>query len=258
MARRSVWIGRSVKDPKDVTILVVDDEELLRETVAYELERRKFKVLHASNGVDAFEIVVRERVDLIISDIRMPGGDGIELLDRIKAWSVDVPVVMFITGFSDLTLEEAYHKGANAVFAKPFDRKALMAAVLKALEDREKVWGTRSSERIPVDFKIEVKFKELDLTSEAKVLNIGRGGIFVALNDQFPAVDSVAEFKIAFEAGQAPQIAGLGIVRWVRRHPGPGAPTGCGIEFTTLDDPSLKHVIQIIDAAKMKPFIPKA
>ena len=125
-------------DLKDITLLIVDDEESLRDAMVYDFKRRGFNVLDASNGTQAFEIVKKTKVDIVLTDVRMPGGDGVELLDHIKAYNPELPVVMFITGFADITLEEAYDKGVDAVFAKPFDRKALLTAVMNAIERSRK------------------------------------------------------------------------------------------------------------------------
>jgi len=64
----------------------------------------------------------------------MPNGDGLSILDHVKKKNVFTPVVMFITGFADITLEEAFERGADAVFSKPFDRKVLMESVIRAIQ----------------------------------------------------------------------------------------------------------------------------
>jgi len=175
-----------VKDPKDVTILIVDDETALRKALIFDFKRRGFQVLDAGNGKDAFELVKSGKVDIVLTDVRMPGGDGVELLDRVKERNPTVPVVMFITGFADLALEDAYDKGADAVFAKPFDRKSLIGTVINAVGSKEEIWGAKKVERVNVDFKIELQFSGLDHAVQGRVLNIGRGGIFVALTESFP------------------------------------------------------------------------
>lgn len=119
-------------------ILVVDDEKDLREVIAYDLEKQGFEVLMASNGKEAFEIVTQNEIHLVITDIRMPEEDGIQLLKKIRSLDPSKPVVMLISGFSDVPIEEAYHLGAAAVFAKPFDRKEFFDAIRWALTWPEK------------------------------------------------------------------------------------------------------------------------
>ncbi len=118
---------------KDYTILIVDDEVDLREILSYQFKKKGYNVLEAANGVDAFELVNTNRVDLIISDIQMPGGNGADLLMKVREKSKLLPVVLFITGFSDFSVEEAYKRGAAAVFAKPFNQNELFEAVNRAL-----------------------------------------------------------------------------------------------------------------------------
>src|SRR5665647_200205 len=111
------------------TILIVDDEELLREALAFDFRRRGYNVILAGSGKEALAFLEKNHVNVVISDVRMPNGNGLELLAAIKKRNVFLPVVMLITGFADLSLEEAYNLGADAVFPKPFDRQALQAAV---------------------------------------------------------------------------------------------------------------------------------
>ena len=82
------------------TILVVDDEVGLREILREEMEGAGFGVLEAENGTKAFEIASNNPVDLVITDIRMGGGNGIELLDRLKTLDAVKPVILMVTGFS--------------------------------------------------------------------------------------------------------------------------------------------------------------
>lgn len=245
-----------MREPKDVTILVVDDEPALRKALVFDFKRKGFQVLDASNGKEAFEIVKTQKIDLILTDVRMPGGDGIELLDKVKEQNPMIPVVMFITGFADLSLDEAYNKGADAVFTKPFDRKSLMAAVMRVTIEKSQLWGVRNSDRLAVEFTITLQFSELGTAVQGKVLNIGRGGMFVALKAPFPKVENKVTFHIQFEQGSPQEISGSGIVRWIRTQLLTDHPTGCGIEFEYLSDQSRDHIIELINQMKTKAFIP--
>jgi CheY-like chemotaxis protein len=118
-----------LKNPQEVTILVVDDEEHLRESILFDFSRKGFNVLSAENGRKAFDLIALNKVDLVISDIRMPGGDGIELLERIRANHPTLPQVIILTGFADVKETDVYAKGAQKVLPKPFERKELIAAV---------------------------------------------------------------------------------------------------------------------------------
>lgn len=239
------------------TILIVDDEQFLREAIAMDFKRRKFNVLLAANGREAFDIVLKEKVDIVLSDIRMPNGDGLELLDRIKARDANLPVVMFITGFADLTVEDAYARGADAIFPKPFDRKALAAAVDRAITDSAERYSRKES-RVDSDLGIGIKFRSTDGTFRARVKNLGRGGMFVEMEGGFPEATDEADFRLDLPSGPNVKVSGVGIVRWVRKLPSGDQPAGCGIEFTGLDRECLVQVIELINDSKVKAFIPKS
>lgn len=121
-----------MSDIQGRSILVVDDEVPLREAIAFDFKRKGYQIYQAPNGKEAFNTLQREKIDLVISDIRMPGGDGIELLTRAREANIRIPIIL-ITGYADITPEDALKKGAQAVFSKPFDRKALFAEVEKHL-----------------------------------------------------------------------------------------------------------------------------
>src|SRR3712207_892544 len=92
-------------------VLVVDDEPLLCDVLVFYLEDAGYETLVAHSGHEALELLSKRPVDAVVSDIRMPSGSGIELLDSIKATMPGKPVVLFMTAHSDITVEEAYHKG---------------------------------------------------------------------------------------------------------------------------------------------------
>lgn len=122
-----------MNSPKDYTILIVDDEETLRDAIIFDFKRKGFNVLSADNGTRGFEVFCNNKVDLVLSDIRMPGGDGIFMLKQIYAHATQIPVVIFMTGYSDVTEEEVLAMGAKKVISKPFERKALMKTAFEML-----------------------------------------------------------------------------------------------------------------------------
>lgn len=121
------------KDPQDYTVLVVDDEEIIKKALVFDFKRRGFSVLAAVNGTDALALVRRNKVDLVLSDIRMPGGDGIALLENVRSEHPSVPMVILLSGFSDVDEAQCLARGARRVFKKPFDRKLLMQYVCESL-----------------------------------------------------------------------------------------------------------------------------
>lgn len=113
-------------------ILVVDDEMQLREAIIFDLKRRGCKIFEASNGTEAIALVKSNDIDIVISDVRMPNGDGVFLLKEIKNYNPIVPIVLLCTGFADLTEPEAKKMGAIGLIEKPIDRKNMLGMLEKS------------------------------------------------------------------------------------------------------------------------------
>lgn len=118
---------------KGKTILVVDDENELREVVSTLFKRAGCEILEAENGVLARDQIEKSKVDIVITDVRMSGGDGVELLEWIKKRSGKQPVVILVTGFADISESEALSRGAKAVLAKPFRLQTIVSTVTEAM-----------------------------------------------------------------------------------------------------------------------------
>src|SRR6185437_7477193 len=187
-----------------------------------------FRTFEAKNGREALEIAIENQINVILSDVRMPNGDGVELLNNIKERYPELPVVMFVTGFADMSLEDAYDLGADAVFSKPFDRKALFATVLRAVSAKDEIWSPRHHERVDTELGIRLAAPTFDI--QAQIVNIGRGGMFVSMSAPLPQIGDVVTFHIP----GAIATEGKGVVRWVRSQSTASLPAGCGVEFFEL------------------------
>ncbi len=118
---------------KAASILVVDDDSSLRRVVVYQLEQEGYRVTGAASGAEAIEAVRGGGVDLLITDVMMPGMDGLELVDRVRASAPDV-VPIVITAHGDVaTAVRAMQSGAFDFVEKPFTRERLLASVGKAI-----------------------------------------------------------------------------------------------------------------------------
>ncbi len=115
------------------TILVVDDEKNYPLILGAVLEEEGFEVLTANSGREALEIQKASDVDLILTDMKMPSMDGIELLEKIKARDSDMPVIMMTAYGSVDKAVEAMEKGAYSYILKPFDNEKLVVYVNKAI-----------------------------------------------------------------------------------------------------------------------------
>ena len=117
-------------------ILLVDDDKSGREVALFNLLKVGYETVSAESGSEALSLFSRGDFDLVITDVRMPGLSGIELLRRIRKMAPDLPVIV-ITAFGDMeTAMEAMREGACYFIVKPFERDHLLLAVEKALEKR--------------------------------------------------------------------------------------------------------------------------
>jgi CheY-like chemotaxis protein len=121
------------------TVLVVDDEEDIRNIIAYDVESVGYKVFKAESGNKALEILRSVKIDVIISDIRMPDGDGVKLLDTLKRDFPEMPQLIFLSGYSDYSKEELIAKGADSVLKKPVKYEELKTQIALAARKKLKV-----------------------------------------------------------------------------------------------------------------------
>ncbi len=118
-------------------ILVVDDEETIREIVSSMLGGAHFQTRQAASGIEALSILESgDEFDLVLSDLMMAEMDGIALLERAKERYPDMPIVM-VTAVHDIQVAlQALRNGAYDYLLKPFEREQLLATVRRALENR--------------------------------------------------------------------------------------------------------------------------
>ncbi len=115
-------------------ILVVDDEKLIRWSLKENLEKENYEVFTAETGEKALELVNQELPDLILQDIKLPGINGLEILEHVKKLSEESLVIM-MTAYGDVhTSVKAMKLGAYDFIEKPFDFDKLKLTVAKALE----------------------------------------------------------------------------------------------------------------------------
>lgn len=135
------WSGEA-----EMCALVVDDDESIREMVGSALSLVGFKVKKAANGMQAYESLLKNPVDLVITDLQMPVMDGLDLTQRINHHSPRTPVVI-ITGGGLLNGKE--NGGELSVFAvlrKPFRLDKIQHIALQAVNGRQDRYDKRICE----------------------------------------------------------------------------------------------------------------
>jgi CheY-like chemotaxis protein len=230
---------------KKASILVVDDEPVLLEIMGEWFQRIAGRVFCAASGVQALEILAAHKIDVMITDVRMPGMDGIALLKKVKASALHPPSAIFITGFADIKIREAYDLGAEAVLEKPIERDDLVNIVERSLLEPNERW--RKPLDLPAHPVLSRSFASLAAALEEHRIAFGRGG-FCMEAGRFPAEGPV-NIELIFEADEY-VISGQGIVRWLDHQD-----DLMGIELTYVAEASRARVIELAEAASS--FIPR-
>lgn len=118
-------------------ILIVDDDALMRRSLAFNLEQNGYRASTAGNAEDALALCQRERPDLVLLDIGLPGMDGLDALRRIKA-QFDTPVIFVTARRRELDEVLGLELGADDYVTKPFDVDVLLAHIKAVLRRSER------------------------------------------------------------------------------------------------------------------------
>ena len=144
----------------DMTVHVIDDDEAMRDSVAFLLDIQGFGVKLYDSGPSFLKAVPSLVGGCILTDIRMPDMTGLELIRRLKADGVDLPVIV-MTGHGDVPLAvEAMKAGVVDFIEKPFSHTALVSAVRAALVSR----GERGADDTPEQARLDAQQKLADLS----------------------------------------------------------------------------------------------
>ena len=128
-------------------ILVIDDERPIRSTLKEILEFEKFTVETAEDGKAGLDLILKNKYDLILCDIKMPKMDGMEVLDKIVENNIETPVVM-ISGHGNVeTAVEAIKKGAYDFIQKPLDLNRTLVTLRNALDNKEVIQEVKKLKR---------------------------------------------------------------------------------------------------------------
>jgi len=140
--------------PSETAIVhVIDDDEAIRQSLAFLLQAAKLEVKTYSTAMAFLDALPDTAASCVITDVRMPGMSGVDLLRRLKELKIGVPVIV-ITGHGDVALAvEAMKVGAVDFLEKPFDDDVLLASVQSALK-RQDGETKRHSERLEIEGRL--------------------------------------------------------------------------------------------------------
>jgi DNA-binding NtrC family response regulator len=126
-------VTKMTSQPK---VLIVDDDILCAESLVFFVEIMDLKALKAFSAEQALEIFKGDNVDLVISDVTMPGMSGIELLQELKKLDPGLPVIIVSGSTDDFLREEAAKSGALGFLSKPIHHKALISMIRAGLDKK--------------------------------------------------------------------------------------------------------------------------
>lgn len=142
-------------------ILIVDDEPVVIESILKDLEMEGYKVLSAMNGINGLDIMEKEHPLLIILDLKMPGMDGIEFLERIRLKNYPVYSVIVLTGHGDdEAIIKCFSFGVSSFLKKPYNPYELNGLVRHSVELRK---GELELNRERVHFKELAHEREIEV-----------------------------------------------------------------------------------------------
>jgi DNA-binding NtrC family response regulator len=119
---------------KRIKILVIDDDESLRRVLEYNLAQEGYAVLTAASGEQGLELLKKEGADLVLTDVRMSGMNGLQVMEEVRKLDAKIQVII-LTAFGTIeTAVEAMKAGAFHYISKPFNRDELKLTIRKALE----------------------------------------------------------------------------------------------------------------------------
>ncbi len=206
------------------TILVVDDELSMREFLKILLEKEGYRILTAADGAEALSLAGQNPIDLVVSDIRMPGISGLELLAALKEKNADLPVIMITAFASPDDAVTAMKNGAFDYITKPFNVDEIKSVIYSAT--------TQSSEKISQSLPDD--FPEI----------IGQGSEMVKIFDLIKRIaPTPANILIYGESGTGKELVAKAIHRHSRVADNPFVPITCSaIPESLLESELFGHV----------------
>ena len=185
-------------------ILVVDDEETIREIVSSMLGGAHFQTRQAANGVEALALLESgEEFDLVLSDLMMPEMDGTALLEKAKERYPDMPIIM-VTAVHDIQAAlMALRNGAYDYLLKPFERDQLLATVRRALEKRRL---QRENENYRTNLESLVAARTQQLNARTQQLNTALSDLKKSYDITLEALGDALDLKDAETFGHTRRV----------------------------------------------------
>jgi CheY-like chemotaxis protein len=245
------------------TVLIVDDEPDITELFESEFQDFGFTTFTAGDIKTAKSILASNSIDIVLSDVRMPGGNGIELLKWARTECPPSLVFLIMTGYSDVSLADALSLGAHGLFAKPVDLEKIIGCARACIELRQDSGpANRRSTRKPVNLKASITQVGEPSPFPANVVDLSRGGFFFSHQNPKITPGTELDFRIDCQFKNRLEISGRAIVRWTKHITGePNQSSnntppilGAGVEFLQLAKNSSEDLLSILTILGIYPI----
>ena len=221
--RQSVRIA----DAKEKVILVVDDDSDVIYLLSEYLSSYGYRVISANSGKMAQTIAYNYKPDLILSDINMPDGNGLNLLHQVKSKFPEIPF-FFITGKHGVRKDSCLNQGALDIIRKPFDLKALVEQLEMYFYPESYFMTDEQILSLP---EKEVTYFWPNISQRGNQLMLGVKGLFIPSTNFDEEREPKVRLKINFEDRQWCNLEFVGKIVWKRKNPEGNFLAGTGIEI---------------------------
>lgn len=243
-----------VMKPEEIKLLIAEDDEDFRNSICDLFSMFHFTVTGAQDGLEAWQLLQKNKYDIVIADMRMPRITGYELLKKIKERDPEFPKVILISGYSDVPISELFASGVDGFFAKPFDVNQVRKCITKALVSPSERWSKDFS--YPNSYRIQRRFSDFDVAIENREILFGRLGFFVPLPAYNPKSGEVVKFDFVF-GDRGIEMSGYGQVAFTIEKSKNNPISGVGIEIIHLNSASIARIYKILETHKPIASIPK-
>jgi CheY-like chemotaxis protein len=232
-----------------VRVLVVDDEKDLLELMLQQFRAFGFEVRGVSSGAEAIEIIATGWPTFVVTDYRMSGVDGLQVLRACKDRSVLEPKVFVLTGFSDLDRAMLYHEGADGFFSKPFSASELRTNVQRCLLPKRQLWA-RSFDSDVICYRHNLASVG-DLKTGQR-LRLGRGGFCLEGAPKSWAQDALVQLDVGFVDKSHVDVSIQGRVLYVNE----AGLRSAGVGITAVSSSGIDLLLALTGIVGLRPFVP--
>lgn len=202
------------------TILLIEDEPTICDIISFELTRHNFSVIIAQSEHDGLKAIAESSPDLIIADLNLSGGSGLNILNATNLQKGKLPIIL-ITGHPNFAEIDAFGAGAADLIRKPFSRSQLADSVKNLVSPQFDQLSREPNGPTP---ELVHWNEENPSYDETKILKFGSGGIFVPCEKPFPKQNAMIQLVI--HSKDTSQLDVVGRVRFIRMK----SPCGFGLE----------------------------